>query len=1008
MVPARVRAAGWSVTALLAVHFGLAILALPFTRLLGHRVFLLAALAPAAAAIWLLRLTPVILAGDTYDVRQAWVPSIGLTYDFSIGLLQWVLGLVVSVIGTLVLVYCRWYFAEDRPQARVAGLMVAFAGSMLGLVTADNVLFLYMFWEMTTVLSYLLVGHNPLRAANRGAAMMALLVTALGGLAMLAGLIMLASAADSYSLASIVGAGLEGPSIVGASVLVLLGALTKSAQVPFHFWLPGAMAAPTPVSAYLHSAAMVKAGVYLIAVLAPGLAEVPGWRALLMTVGAVTMVLGGYRSLRQHDIKLLLAYGTVSQLGFLFVLFGSGTQAGLFAGLAMLVAHAVFKSTLFLTVGIIDHSTGTRDLRELSRVGRQMPWVAAAATFAGMSMAGLPPTAGFLGKEAAFAAAAAWVADPGADGTGMLPGPALAMTGLLVVGSVFTTAYTLRFLWGAFAAKPSVAKPTEVHEVPLGFSFAPIVLGLLGVLLAFLGKPWTRLTLPYAESVPLGHEPESLALWHGVSAALLMSVACWVLGALMFALRDRVEAAQATMPVITPANEVYHRSVRALDRFAVDVTARVQPGSLPIYLGSILGVLVVFTGIAAFTQTGLGAGVRLWDTPVQVLVGVVICVAAWLAANSRGRLKAVILVGVTGYGVGMLFLLHGAPDLALTQTLTETVAIVVFVLVTRKLPKYFTDRPLTSMRWWRIILALAVAATVVGAMLVATTARRAVPISEDFYEGAWEFGNGANIVNVTLVDIRAWDTFGEIIVLLLAATGIASLIFIRARYTRTPPAEQRDLMDDEQARGTLRYSWLRGGEGLSPLRRSLALEVVTRLLFPIAMIVSVYLLMAGHNHPGGGFAGGLIAGLALVLRYLAGGRHELDDAAPVDAGVVLGWGLVLSVASVVAPMAFGGAAFQSFAIDVHLPSLVEISTFGATWPLLDDFHLVTSVFFDIGVYLVVVGLLLDIGRSLGAGIDVQAEQDRAPLPREGGGVRGGRSAVRLPGRPFTEPQESEV
>ena len=339
---------------------------------------------------------------------------------------------------------------------------------------------------------------------------------------------------------------------------------------------------------------------------------------------------------------------------------------------------------------------------------------------------------------------------------------------------------------------------------------------------------------------------------------------------------------------------------------------------------------------------------------------------------------------------------------------TETVAIVVFVLVTRKLPKYFTDRPLTSMRWWRITLASAVGATVVGAMLVATTARTAVPISEAFYEGAWEFGNGANIVNVTLVDIRAWDTFGEITVLLLAATGIASLIFIRARYTRRPPAEQRDQLDRDQAAGTAAYSWLRGGEALSALRRSLALEVVTRLLFPVMMIVSFYLLMAGHNHPGGGFAGGLIAGLALALRYLAGGRHELDDAAPIDAGVVLGWGLVVAVLSVVAPMAFGGAAFQSFAIDIHLPALAEVTTFGVTWPLLDDIHIVTSVFFDVGVYLVVIGLLLDIARSLGAGIDVQTEQDRAPLPREGGGVRGGRSAVRLPGRPFTEPKESEV
>ncbi len=996
-------------TAILAVHFGLAILAPAFTRLLGQRVFLLFALAPAAAAVWLLNLAPTILAGGVYEVSSSWVPTIDLMIHFRIGLLQWVLGLVVSVIGALVLFYCRWYFLADRPQSRVAGLLVGFAGSMLGLVSADNLLFLYVFWELTTVFSYLLVGHNPLRAANRGAALTALLVTSFGGLAMLGGFVMLGAAAGNYSIAAIIEAAPRGPSVVGATLLVLLGALTKSAQLPFHFWLPGAMAAPTPVSAYLHSAAMVKAGVYLIALLAPGFADVPGWRPLLMTIGALTMVLGGYRALRQHDIKLLLAYGTVSQLGFLFVLFGSGTRAGAFAGLALLVAHAVFKSTLFLTVGIVDHSTGTRDLRELSGVGRQMPWVAAVATFAGMSMAGLPPTAGYLAKEAAFEAATNWVRFPGADGTGMLPGPAVVMVGLLVVGSIFTMAYTLRFLWGAFARKSSVPKTTGVDEVPIGFALAPVALGVTGVLLGALGPEWTAATLPYAASMADGHEPEGLALWHGLTPALALSISCWVAGAAMFLARNRVYDLQGTMPAIMPANEAYHRFIRWLDRLAVEVTARVQPGSLPIYLGAILGVLVLFTGTAAFTQTGLGAGVRAWDSPVQAIVGLVMCVAAWLAANSRGRLKAVILVGVTGYGLALLFLLHGAPDLALTQVLVESVSIVVFVLVLRKLPKYFTDRPLTSMRWWRIILAVAVGATVVMSILVATTARIATPVSVAFYKEAFEFGHGKNIVNVTLVDTRAWDTLGEITVLLIAATGVASLIFIRARYTRRPPAEERDLSNSQQlAAGPPRYSWLRGGQTLSPLRRSLVMEVITRLLFPVMMIASFFILMSGHNAPGGGFAGGLIAGLALVLRYLAGGRHELDDAAPVDAGTVLGAGMVVAVLSAVVPLAFGGTVLQSYAIDIHLPAIAEVTTFGATWPLLGDIHLVTSVFFDIGVYLVVIGLLLDIARSLGAGIDVQAEQDRAPLPVVGGGVRGGRSAVRLPARPFEEPQESEV
>lgn len=1006
-------------TALIAVHFGLAILAPAFTRLLGRRVFLLFALAPATAAVWLVGLHPTILAGGAYELHQPWVPGIGLTFDLRIGLVQWVLGLVVSVIGALVLFYCRWYFAGGPPQGRVAGLLVAFAGSMLGLVSADNLLYLYVFWELTTVFSYLLVGHNPLRAANRGAALTALLVTSTGGLAMLAGLLMLAGAADSYSLAGVVAAAPRGPYVIGAVMLVLFGALTKSAQVPFHFWLPGAMAAPTPVSAYLHSAAMVKAGVYLLAVLAPGFAAVPGWRPLVMTVGAVTMVIGGYRALRQHDIKLLLAYGTVSQLGFLFVLLGSGTRAGAVAGLAMLVAHAVFKSALFLTVGIVDRSTGTRDLRELSGVGRQLPWIAAAATLAGMAMAGLPPTAGFLAKEAAFEAIVNWAVDPVSDGTGMLPGPSIAMAGLVVLGSVFTVAYTLRFLWGAFATKttgrsggtsgtaPVPAKPTLVHEVPLGFAAAPLLLGAATVVLGAVGPEWSAIIMPYGETLAVGARSHGLELASGLTPALALSMSCWLLGGLMFRFRDRIAALQETMPAIPPADQTFHRFIRWLDRFAVEVTSRVQPGSLPLYLAAILGMLVLFTGTAAFTQPGLGNGVRLWDTPVQAIVGAVMCVAAWLAANSRGRLKAVILVGVTGYGLALLFLIHGAPDLALTQVLTETVSIVVFVLVLRKLPKYFTDRPLTSMRWWRIGLAIAVGATVVGAVLVAATARVAEPVSGALYTQAWEIGHGTNIVNVTLVDARAWDTFGEISVLLIAATGVASLIFIRARYTVRTPAQAREQAARE-GRGARGYSWLRGGQALSPLRRSLVMEVVTRLLFPVMVITSVYVLMSGHNWPGGGFAGGLIAGLALVLRYLAGGRHELDDAAPVDAGAVLGSGMVVAVGSAVAPLAVGGSVLESYALDIHLPFLAEAHAFGRVWPLLGDIHVVTSVFFDIGVYLVVIGLLLDIARSLGAGIDVQTEQDRAPHPAEGGGVRGGRSALRLPGRPFEEPRETEV
>jgi multicomponent Na+:H+ antiporter subunit A len=359
----------------------------------------------------------------------------------------------------------------------------------------------------------------------------------------------------------------------------------------------------------------------------------------------------------------------------------------------------------------------------------------------------------------------------------------------------------------------------------------------------------------------------------------------------------------------------------------------------------------------------------LWDNPGQLLVAVVVATAAVITTRSRRRLKAVVLVGVTGYGTATLFFLHGAPDLALTQVLVETVSLVVFVLVLRRLPEYFTDRPLSRGRYWRIAIGAAVAAAVAGFMLVSTGARTAVPVSAGYPEEAVAYGGGRNIVNVTLVDIRAWDTMGEIAVLVAAATGVASLIFIgtrtsvirRVRDLSTPAAGDRTGADPR------RPFWLPGGVTLTPERRSIIFEVVTRLVFHTIVVFSIYLLLSGHNNPGGGFAAGLVTGLALMVRYLAGGRYELDEAAPVDAGALMGLGLFVATGSGLAPLAFGGAVLQSAVVDLHLP-------------LLGDVHLVTSVFFDVGVYLVVVGLMLDLLRSLGSGIDrhiLQEESEEA-------------------------------
>ena len=976
-------------TALIAAHFAVGLLAPFLLRRLAGRAFFLLALAPVAALAWTVAQGRAVLAGGVVVEGSSWIPALGIDISFRLGLLQWVLMLVVSGIGALVLFYCRWYFDDGDPPVRTGAVLVAFAGAMMGLVTSDDLIALYVSWELTTVFSYLLVGHNPTFAANRRAALTALIVTTTGGLAMLVGIVLLAVRYDSYSLSRVLdgaaASGVDSPLVVVAVMLLLVGALSKSALVPFHFWLPGAMAAPTPVSAYLHAAAMVKAGVYLVAVLAPVFAGTPAWRPVLLTLGAATMLLGGWRALRQYDIKVLLAYGTVSQLGFLVVLMGIGTRAAALGGLALLVSHALFKATLFLVVGIVDHSAGTRDLRKLAGVGRAMPVVAVAAAVAGASMAAVPPTLGFAAKEAGLESLTYLVAD--GDGTGWPVLPAVLLTAALTAGSALTTAYTLRFWWGAFAtsAKQVYLDPEGAdedvrphHRVPWGFAAAPVLLAALSLVGGFAGSRLTEAFDGYVEQFTVGEESHGIALWHGFSVPLLLSVLALAGGVLLFWQRLLIARAQSTFPVVLEAEEAYQKTMRAVDRLAVEVTAVTQRGSLPLYLGAILVVVIALPGGALLVLRDWPAGVRAFDTPAQLLVGAIMVVAAFLAATSRGRLRAVMLASVTGYGLAVLFLLHGAPDLALTQTLVETVTLVVFALVLRKLPKYFTSRPLHASRWWRLVVAVSAGVVVSLIGLVAAGARVAPPVSEAFPDAAYTFGYGYNIVNITLVDIRAWDTLGEIAVLVVAATGVASLIFIRSRYSALPA---RPVVATES--GKARSTWLRGSETLSPLRRSIIFEVVTRVLFPVMIVVSVYLLIAGHNAPGGGFAGGLVAGMALVIRYLAAGSRELDEAAPVDAGRVLGAGLVLAGLSALAPLPFGGRILQSYDVSVDFGRLAEVVTPLGPLQLLGSPHLVTSVFFDVGVYLVVIGVLLDLARSLGSGIDQHEAEDRAPAPQAG-------------------------
>ncbi|MEH0840778.1 Na+/H+ antiporter subunit A [Micromonospora sp. CPCC 205711] len=924
--------------ALLLLHLSAALVAPLLVRWWGPRACYLLALVPAAAVGWALARTPAVRDGGAVVETYDWIGQLGLDVALRMTTLSWLMTLLVGGVGALVLVYCGRYFHRGASGlARFVAVLVAFAGAMLGLVLADDLLLLYVFWELTTVFSYLLIGHSTERRASRWAAAQALTVTTLGGLAMLLGFLILGGHAGTYRWSEIAGAPLPGGgALVAAVLLILTGALAKSAIVPFNAWLPVAMAAPTPVSAYLHAAAMVKAGVYLIGLLAPVLADTTGWRPVLLTLGLVTMLAGGWAALRQCDLKLLLAYGTVSQLGLLAVVLGAGTADAALAGVLMLAAHALFKAALFLVVGIIDHDVGTRDLRELSGVGRRAPVLAAVATLAAASMAGVPPLLGFVAKEAVFAA---------------LAYRPLVLAGL-VAGTALTVAYSIRFLWGAFGTRAGTA-PTEVEPAPLPMLLPPALLALGGLAAGPAAAGVDGLLRPYAELFGAPHE--KLALWHGVTPALGLSALALAAGFVLHAVRGPLSPALARLRSPVGGNQGYEWATHQFDRMAIEVTGATQRGSLPQYLGTVLLVLVLVPGAALLSTRPWQARIALWDTPVQLVVGLVIAVAALLALGARRRLTAMLLVGVTGYGSAMLFVLHGAPDLALTQFLVETATIAVFVLVLRRLPERFSARPLRRSRWVRRLIGAGVGVVLAGLALVAADSRTAVPISTAFADLAVLQGYGRNVVNVTLVDIRAWDTMGEISVLVVAATGVASLIFERSR---TGPRPRR--AEPETDRPDARPIWLRGGATLSERRRSIVFEVVTRLIFHTVVLFSLFLLFSGHNAPGGGFSGGLVAGLALAVRYLAGGRYELAESAPVGAGTVLGAGLAVSVGSAAVALLTTGTVLESTRVDLPLPGLGEP-------------YLVTSLFFDIGVYLIVVGLVLDILRSLGAEVDRHIE-----------------------------------
>ncbi|MFI5746906.1 Na+/H+ antiporter subunit A [Streptomyces sp. NPDC051644] len=948
-------------TALIVCHFVLAACARPLVRALGRRAFVVLALPPAAATVWAATQWDTAASGGSVTWTWQWMPAYDVTVDLRLDALAELMVLLAAGIGTLVLLYCASYFTDETPQlAGFAGNLLAFAGAMLALVLADDLISLYVFWELTTVFSYLLIGYDSEQRHSRRSALQALTVTTFGGLAMFVGFLIIGQSAGTYRISAILADPPAASLAVSvAVVLILCGALSKSAIWPFSLWLPNAMAAPTPVSAYLHAAAMVKAGVYLVARLAPGFADVPVWRPVVIILGAATMLLGGWRALRLNDLKLVLAYGTVSQLGFLTLLAGVGNREAALAAAVMILGHALFKAPLFLVTGIVDHAAGTRDLRKLSGVGRALPHVCTVAVVAAASMAALPPLLGFAAKEAAFEAL---LHGDTADHWAL---------GITVAASALTVAYTVRFVWGAFARKPGV-EDSPVHRVGWVFLAPPALLAVCGLVLG-PGVGWTdRLLSAYADTFPPSAHPYHLSLWHGFGTAFLLSAVATAGGVVLFVVRTAVTRLSRRIAWPT-ADSVFGHLLLGLERLSLQLTGFVQRGSLSVYLATTLLVMLAgqLTVLGVDRPWRGAAAPRVWDVPLQGAIAVLTCAAALLCLTVSRRMKAVVLAGLTGYGAALLFVVQGGPDLALTQFCVETVSMIVFVLVLRRMPVHFQESVSTWRRAVRIPVALAAAATLGVVVWVAAAARTAAPAGAAVVEETAHHGL-KDVVATILVDLRAWDTMGESAVLAAAAIGVTSLIYLHRRtegpslreelqgrtaWSLTAP-EMTGLPQGDE--GAPERGWLAAGSTLAPEHRSIVFEVVARLLFHPILVLSVYLLFCAENMPGGGFVAGLVAGLALITRYLAGGRFELAEAAPLQPGLFTGLGLFISTGVALLGLADG--------------TVLHAWTHHGRLPLIGEYQVGTPVLFDFGVYLLVLGVVLDIVRALGAKIDRQIER----------------------------------
>ncbi len=921
---------------------------------------LLAGLVALVGTVQVALLYPQIAHGGVIREEFMWLPSLGLNFVLRMDGFAWLFSMLVLGIGALVALYARYYMSPDDPVPRFFAFFLAFMGAMLGLVISGNLIQIVFFWELTSLFSFLLIGYWHHRADARRGAYMALMVTGAGGLCLLAGVMLLGHIVGSYDLDLVLAAGdqIRAHALYPVMLaLVLIGALSKSAQFPFHFWLPHAMAAPTPVSAYLHSATMVKAGVFLLARLWPSLSGSEEWFWIVGGAGALTLLLGAYCAMFQNDLKGLLAYSTISHLGLITLLLGLNSPLAAVAAVFHILNHATFKASLFMAAGIIDHESGTRDIRKLSGLVRLIPFTATLAMVASASMAGVPLLNGFLSKEMFFAetvfiSATQWVE--------------IALPMIATIAGTFSVAYALRFTVDVFFGPPAKDLPHTPHEPPRWMR-APVELLVFTCLLVGIFPAQVVGSILAAAALPVvgGVLPEySLAIWHGWNAPMIMSLVAMTGGVVLYLmLRKQLKLGRFKYPpVISYFNgkRGFERSLVVMMRGVRKIEKRISTKRLQTQLFLLVIVAVIGAMIPMF-NSGLSWGdrpkipgsivfVTLWLLAIACALG-----AAWQAKYHR--LAALTMVSVCGLMTCITFVWFSAPDLALTQLVVEVVTTVLILLGLRWLPRRIEEvSPLpSSLRKARIRrLRDFLLSTVVGggmALLSYAMLTRQTPndISSFYLSRALPEGGGSNVVNVMLVDFRGFDTLGEITVLGAVALTVYALLrrFRPSKESMQLPAQQRqlapdvatDLVNPRQASDTA-------------LGYMMVPAVLVRLLLPIALVVSFYLFMRGHNQPGGGFVAGLVMSVAFILQYMVAGTQWVEAQMSLRPMRWMGFGLFSATLTGI------GALFVGY-------PFLTTHTWHFSLPLLGDIHVASALFFDVGVYAMVVGSTLLMLTALG-------------------------------------------